>query len=207
MPIPIPFLIYGGITLISGAASIYAYKKTDLFKTKKKINLAVIGLKGSGKTTLQNYLRNQNNQGPTPLSSDDASEGKIIKGKKVIIIRRGLDVSGNNEAIMHQYEDLIIQNDHIILIVDSSKLSNSKTYLKLNRGLLNKINKVLQDSTGVKKVLLIGSHKDQLDKKTEFDDAKLLNNFNGINQNISQTFLVNLTSQKDLKYLKKSLFA
>ena len=204
---PIPLLLIGGIAVASSAAGYFAYKKTDLFRTKQKINLAVIGLKGSGKTTLQNYLRNDNNQGPTPLSRDKASEVRIVRGKKIIIIKEGYDVSGNDESITHQYEDLIKENDHIILTVDSSILQNNNQYLKDNRGLLNKINKILKGSSSNKKVLLVGSHKDQLDKDKKFDDAKLLNCFNGINNNLSQTFLVNLTSQKDLKNLKKSLFA
>lgn len=204
---PIPFLLIGGIAVVCSTAGFFAYKKTDLFRTKQKINLAVLGLKGSGKTTLQNYLRNDNKRGSTPLSMVNAPEVIIVRGKKIIIIKEGFDVSGNDESIRHQYEELVKENDHIIFTVDSSKLQNNDEYAKENRGLLNKINKILEQTKDNKKVLLLGSHKDQLNQEIDFDDAKLLNYFNGINNSISQTFLVNLTSQKDLKNLKKSLFA
>lgn len=208
MPLPlIPIAIAIG-TLLLGGASFTIFKKTDLFKKKELIRLAVLGLKFSGKTTLQISLRGTGDIS-TPLSGSKTEEVRIIQNGKVLIINQGLDVSGNNEAITHLYERQIKENDHIIFITDSSRLSDVN-YLKDCRGLLNKINKIKEKEKEPKKLILIGSHRDQLtnkDSNEKFDDAYLLKKFDGLNEEISATFLVDLTSSKDLKQLKKSLFS
>lgn len=204
----IRLLIYGGMTLVGGAASFLAFKKTDLFNKKKTIGLAVLGLKGSGKTTLQNYLRNTSHGGSTPLTGTSLHEVRITSGDRTIIIKSGKDVSGSDEAITHQYEELIEQCDHILFITDANRLNKNKEYHKKSRGLLNKINKKLKTEKDEKKLILIGSHKDLLEKadKSNANDEFLSKQFEGLNENVSATILMNFTSEKDLKKLKTTFF-
>lgn len=202
------------LKLIGGATSLglgyYGLKKLGLFEKKKEITLAVLGLKGSGKTTLQNYLRGTNHEENTPVSGIDMDEIIISNGKKRIRLKKGKDVSGDDVAIMHQYENIIDESDHIIFITDSSKLLTEANYLSKSRGLLNKINKKVKRSEGGKKLILIGSHYDLFSKKIsdeKINDSWLSKQFSGLNENIAATLLINLTSHKDLSEFKKSLFS
>ncbi|WP_026935155.1 GTPase domain-containing protein [Christiangramia echinicola] len=211
--IPWP-LIVSAVKVIAGVSTLglgyYGLKKLGLFEKKKDITIAVLGLKGCGKTTLQNYLRQTEHEENTPISGIDLNEIILSHGNKKIRLKKGKDVSGDDTAIMHQYENVIDESDHIIFITDSSRLITEANYLRKSRGLLNKINKKIKTSEGDKKLILIGSHRDLLQNRgpnKKIDDSWLSKQFSGLNDNIAVTVLINLTNKKDLLGFKKSLFS
>lgn len=151
VPLVIPFLFADAIK--------------DIFKNKARINMAVVGMSGAGKTTLFDIIRNENRAklGETGMDGDKLPEMELKIGEKTIVISETVDYDGNPSAALN-YETLFKKSDIIIFVFDASEYEKNESYQGRFIGQLN--NAYISSKKKERKVvLLLGSHKDKMESK------------------------------------------
>lgn len=145
----------------------------DLFRSKVRINLAVIGMTGSGKTTLFDAIRNENRaneEGATDAVGVKLPEKVLEKklGDKTIVISETTDYDGDR-ASASNFKNLFKDSDIIIFVFDALKFEENKIdvdglfYRDKFIAKLNAALKSFPKKEDKKFVLLLGSHKDKIE--------------------------------------------
>ncbi|UZR99850.1 hypothetical protein [Chondrinema litorale] len=201
---PIPIIIWG---VISGATLLGAgYSLFNL--SKKKIYISALGPVSSGKTTFHNYLRKTKFEDGT-IGHNDLKEIKIeIKDKK-ITLSKGKDISGTEQAVKAYYKDEINKSDLIFYFLDSKKMLVDKSYVEVNIGRLNFINKINKErhKNNRAKVIIIASHYDSVShinnaRQKVWQKIEKIASEGGI----QAPHFINLTDSSQLEKLKIKLF-
>lgn len=145
----------------------------DLFRSKVRINLAVIGMTESGKTTLFDAIRNENRaneEGATDAVGVKLPEKVLEKklGDKTIVISETTDYDGDR-ASASNFKNLFKDSDIIIFVFDALKFEENKIDvdgLSYRDKFIAKLNAALKSfpkKEDKKFVLLLGSHKDKIE--------------------------------------------
>lgn len=151
----------------------FYYAIKDIFNSKSRINMAVVGMSGAGKTTLFDAIRNENRakHGETGMDGDKLLEKELKIGEKTIVISETVDYDGNPSAATN-YESLFKKSDIIIFVFDASEYEKNivdgkgQSYRERFIGQLN--NAYYSSKQKERKVvLLLGSHKDKMGSKPD----------------------------------------
>lgn len=147
------------------------YSARKKIMNKSRINLAIVGMSGAGKTTLFDAIRNEKRAelGETGREGDKLPEMEVKVGEKTITISETTDYDGNPSATMH-YKELFKKSDIIIFIFDAAEYETNvdgedgRSYRDRFIGQLN--GAYLQSMKKERKVVfLLGSHKDEMQSK------------------------------------------
>lgn len=146
----------------------------DLFRSMVRIKLSVIGMTGSGKTTLFDAIRNENRaneEGGTDAVGVKLPE-KVLEMKmndKTIKISETTDYDGDRAAASN-FKNLIKDSDIIIFVFNAIEFENNTvneddelTYQDKFIAKLNAALKSFPKKEDKKFVLLLGSHKDKIE--------------------------------------------
>lgn len=182
-------------------------------------NIAILGPKGSGKTTFLNYLRGINSTAQEGTGREDyktftftLNDGKKIK------IKSGTDIGGgaNYKAL---YEKMIKDSDAVIIVFDVNRYLNDKkgseadkrNYQQLTHVRFKLIHDKIIETQGKidpERIAVIGSHKDETGK----DNEKLRQLFSeSIKDKVYRDTLVNchfcdLTDKNELNKTVNDIF-
>lgn len=146
----------------------------DLFRSKLRINLAVIGMTESGKTTLFDAIRNENRaneEGATDAVGVKLPEKVLEKklGDKTIVISETTDYDGDRTSASN-FKNLFKDSDIIIFVFNAFEFEKNtvnkddeRTYQGKFIAKLNAALKSFPKKEDKKFVLLLGSHKDKIE--------------------------------------------
>lgn len=207
----IPVLV--GLAIVIGGPMIWRLTRL------KGNNIAILGPKGSGKTTFLNYLRGINSTAQEGTGREDyktftftLNDGKKIK------IKSGTDIGGgaNYKAL---YEKMIKDSDAVIIVFDVNRYLNDKkgseadkrNYQQLTHVRFKLIHDKIIETKGKidpERIAVIGSHKDETGK----DNEKLRQLFSeSIKDKVYRDALVNchfcnLTDKNELNKTVNDIF-
>jgi len=177
------------------------------------VYIAVLGIRSTGKTTLQNYFRNI--KGPTystQYGGEDQEEIVIVKGTKKVRIKKGKDISGGKESLRDFSEDEIGKSNIIFFLYDASRFCKESEYQKEVSAFLIVVCRI---NRGKRPIHLIGTHIDKivinLLNEIKSEIIKYLNSVfiqRGTTLEISckSISFIDLTNPTDLNSLKDKLF-
>ena len=140
---------------------------SEIFPDKDRTGLAIFGMEESGKTTIFNYLRNENMVGATSVRELNEFEYKLENGK-TRLIKKGVDIGGGTEYIKAYYAPMLSDNNYDVYFF----VFNSFKYLTEQTEQLNinaRIKFIKEKNIENKKIILIGSHFD----KFKIDESKV----------------------------------
>lgn len=217
---PIPFLIpiaWGlGTLLLGSAVGAIIKSNPDFFSSSDRVRLSVLGLNRSGKTTLQDFLRNTSKvtSGGTVVRGEKVNEVRLTYNDKTIVLLEGIDPSGSEEGLRLHIEKEVLLSDKIFFLIKGDDFWNEDSYKKENRALLTSIVKKMNEYNTNSKIWIYITHKDKIKEKRE-DKIKLQvlnfllkNDRENLNMKdkIEKVDVLNLTSYVSLNSLKKDLF-
>lgn len=131
----------------------------EIFPNKERTGLAIFGMQESGKTTIFNHLRNEN-QGPgTTVRTLNEFEYKLDNGK-TRLIKKGVDIGGGEEYIKKNYAPMLSDSNYDVyfFVFNSFKYLNELTEeLNVNA----RIKFIQEKNINKKKIYLIGSYFDE----------------------------------------------
>jgi ABC-type cobalamin/Fe3+-siderophores transport system ATPase subunit len=205
-----------GALLLKYAISSIIDNNPDFFSSTDKVKLAILGLNQSGKTTLQDFLRDTSKVTPggTVLNGEKVNEIRITNNEKTIILLEGMDPSGAPEGLRLHLEEEIMLSDKIFFLIKGDEFWEKDFYKKENRALLISIVKKINEYDLKSKIWIYITHKDKMKEKRE-DKIKqqvlnflLKNDREGINikDKIEKVDVLDLTSDASLNSLKQDLF-
>lgn len=116
---------------------------SSLFTPDKATSIAILGSRGSGKTTLWNQLRGElkdNDYHLTP-GSNPINEFTIEHNGVKKTIKKTLDFSGDDEMVK-RYNELIEEGTFIYYLIDLTRLQEFKREI---RSRLQKVSKIAKD--------------------------------------------------------------
>lgn len=188
--------------VVAGAAG--GVLGATLLNNKDKITICLLGMKGSGKTTFLNNLREINSKLGTENKKYDSFSLKLKNGK-TITINKGEDIGGGKN-FMTDYKSLIKESDVVFYFFQINKYIEDIDYKRECNSRLS----FIKDDIEGKKIILIASHSDHsnLSKINLFDEIENLvkgknySNLFGNNFNVT-----NLTSKEDFDLLIQKIFA
>lgn len=159
------------IPLLPVIGAFVFYPALKKIMNKSRINLAIVGMSGAGKTTLFDAIRNEKRAalGETGREGDKLPEMEVKVGEKTITISETKDYDGNPSSTTH-YKELFKKKDIIIFIFDAEEYEKNvvaedgRSYQNRFIGQLN--GAYLQSIKKERKVVfLLGSHKDKMQWK------------------------------------------
>jgi GTPase SAR1 family protein len=139
-------------TIVVSSAPVWYWWNKDKLIIKR--GLAILGMQGSGKTTIYDFLKNGKKAGDTTNVDDYEEFNYKIDTKTSIIIRKGKDIGGRDEFIKPFYKKMINDtNVDVCLFVFNAKeyLSNeeyrggvnARLHFLFENGILKKKTKVI----------------------------------------------------------------
>ena len=177
-------------------------------KVKGK-RLAVLGMKGAGKTRFYRYLQNKPYvEGESGIDEYEEFEFKKQDGK-TIYIRKGKDIGGSEDFI-NQYEDMIKECDILVFCFDIKRYLSDSTYEKQANARFEFVCRKFKELNRSKgNFVKIASHLDET--KDPKSAIKQFNNllkeksyYNEFKYNLF--FCADMTSRKDLEKIVKKIF-
>jgi len=118
--------------------------------TQETKTIAILGLKGSGKTTLWKRLRNEECHKGEEYPTQKTEHFKDFKtGNKLIL--QPCDIPGDSEVVDEYYRELIKEGTFIYYLIDINSLSDKDTKKK-NTSRLLKIAKILKENSEIKNI-------------------------------------------------------
>jgi hypothetical protein len=123
---PLPTLLWG-MAAVFGGLGMYALN--GLFFPKDCVNLTILGMEGSGKTTLWNgILQGDELKHSQSTSSKTQLEERVVEINGVKkVFKNNFDIPGGLDYVRLEYKNLIEENDFIIFSVSGpTYLFNSK---------------------------------------------------------------------------------
>jgi len=159
--------------LIEVSEFFYEVFLKDLFRSKVRIKLSVIGMTESGKTTLFDAIRNENRaneEGATDAVGVKLPEKVLEKklGDKTIVISETTDYDGDRTSASN-FKNLFKDSDIIIFVFNAFEFEENKIDydgLSYRDKFIAKLNAALKSfpkKEDKKFVLLLGSHKDKIE--------------------------------------------
>ena len=159
--------------LIEVSEFFYEVFLKDLFRSKVRIKLSVIGMTESGKTTLFDAIRDENRaneEGATDAVGVKLPEKVLEKklGDKTIVISETTDYDGDRTSASN-FKNLFKDSDIIIFVFNAFEFEENKiddAGLSYRDKFIAKLNAALKSfpkKEDKKFVLLLGSHKDKIE--------------------------------------------
>lgn len=174
-----------------------------LFDDKDEKSICLLGMKGSGKTTFLNNLREINLTQRTENKKYDSFSLKLKNGK-TIIIKKGEDIGGGKN-FMTNYKPFIKESDIVLYFFHINKYIEDVEYMRECNSRLS----FIKDDVDGKQTILIASHSDRSNRS----ENNLTNEIENIvrDKNYSNLFgnnfyVTNLTSKKDFDSLFEKIF-
>ena len=175
---------------------------------RRKIYVSALGLQGCGKTTLQNYLRNEKFKDAT-IGQINIKDRVFFVGINVIAITKGKDVSGSVEATKAYNEEEFNKSDICFYIFNTQRLISENDYCEEVVGRLNFLNKLnlKKEKDSITKIILVASHfeasnDDRITKKEVWDRIQKIAD----EGKLEQPIYASLINENHLKNIKKRLF-
>ncbi|MBZ9631624.1 GTPase domain-containing protein [Salegentibacter sp. LM13S] len=190
---------------VLGGVGIVTYGIKEITKEERKI--AVLGLRDSGKTTYQNYLRRKNTVERTPAEGTYHEEVATFNYKsKKIYIEPGLDVSGSDESIKNLYAEEIGKSNLVFYLFNAEKFITSKDYKEEAKVLLYYVLKKMKKKV---KLIILATHVDVL----EMDRADLrellyseISDVPGYTKKIKGPIPINLLSYSEMNKTREFFY-
>lgn len=180
----------------------------NLFPDKKRTGIAILGMIASGKTTIFNFLRNENINVGTSKREMDEFEYVLPNGKKRII-KKSVDIGGGDEYVKGEYASMLSSDEYDVyfFVFNSFEYLNNLNYQRnVNGRLLFIYNK----KNSNKKIILIGSYRDKFKISTTkvIEDIKLVIENKQYSSLFNENFMVmDLTDKSALKtFFNNSVF-
>ena len=92
----------------------------DKIWPKEGVALTILGMKGAGKTTLWNFITNDQLEKSSTAGADTVEECWVEINGSERKIKKSLDISGSPDMVRAEYKNLIEKNDFIIFIFEFS---------------------------------------------------------------------------------------
>lgn len=135
-------------------------KWSEIFKPNKKTkNIAILGCKESGKTTLWSKLGAKlQNSSEKRTGQQNISEFTISKNNKTVSIAKTKDIGGGNDWVS-VYSELIHENTFIYYLIDGREFEAKSNFGKIT-GQMEKIKRLVKGKENCGLKLLI-THRDE----------------------------------------------
>lgn len=135
-------------------------KWPEIFKPNKKTkNIAILGCKESGKTTLWSKLGAKlQNSSEKRTGQQNISEFTISKNNKTVSIAKTKDIGGGNDWVS-VYSELIHENTFIYYLIDGREFEAKSNFGKIT-GQMEKIKRLVKGKENCGLKLLI-THRDE----------------------------------------------
>lgn len=162
IPIVLPFYIVN---------EVYEYFR-DFNKVKKGI--VILGMTGSGKTTIYNYYLNGTSEGQT--STKEYDQFLMDIGDRKILIKKGKDIAGGVEFFQNQTVQNMISNsetDIIFFVFDAFNYLNDNEYLKDTNA---RIENIFRKNNKQKYFYIVGSFLDKFKDRNKEQVVKDIKN-------------------------------
>lgn len=181
---------------------------SEIFPDKDRTGLAIFGMEESGKTTIFNYLRNENKVGATSVRELNEFEYKLDNGK-TRLIKKGVDIGGGTEYIKAYYAPMLSDSNYDVcfFVFNSFKyLTEQKEQLNINA----RIKFIKEKNVKNKKIILIGSHFDKFnidESKVRSEITSKVKDKDYVSLFSEHLVLMNLTDKRMLKeFFNKKAF-
>ena len=197
------------VWLFLSPAIIYILKLIGWFYRKVKgKRLAVLGMKGAGKTRFYRHLQNKPYiEGESGVDEYEEFEYKKQDGK-TIYIRKGKDIGGSEDYI-NLYEDMIKECDILVFCFDIKRYLSDSTYEKQVNVRFEFVCRKFKELNRPKgNFVKIASHideaKDPMSAIKQFNN--LLKKKSYYKEFIYNIYPVNMTNKKDLEKIENKIF-
>lgn len=144
------------------------------YKFSDNVNMAVLGMPASGKTTWINFLRGKEDNGEynQTFAQDKVKSFTTDLGDgHQLTINEFYDISGSNEYVMPMYEKMIHEASLILFLFDSQKFYTEKEYKEEVVDRIAKIHDFLPNDEKEKQVFIVPTHKDTLEAEGKFKET------------------------------------
>lgn len=175
----------------------------SIWDSGKKIGMAVLGMKQSGKTTWYNHLTGDNRAGQT-FDSVDIKEIflKFPDGKEARI-KEGKDIGGDEGNVREYYEEMIDNNEVVLFFFSAYDYLYDNDYRRLVNGRLDYIKRHLGD----KRLYYIMTYADKIpDRDGALNKILDMLKKEDLFKMQKGYFLVNATDKKELNDLTTTIF-
>ena len=140
----IPIIAYaalagGGAALVVGTLISWFCGEPEPEKGK---TIAVLGMKGAGKTQFLANIRNKDYKDyAATIGEEDYEKFNIVLGNRVVSIEGGKDIGGGEELILDYYEDMINSNEIVFFLFNAHDYLNKDNYRKQTQSRLEFVNR------------------------------------------------------------------
>lgn len=169
----------------------------------KKIGMAVLGMKQSGKTTWYNFLTGDNRVSQTYDSVDIKEISLKFPDGKEARIKEGKDIGGDDGNVSVYYKEMIENNDVVLFFFNAYDYLNDIKKQREVNGRLEYIKRHLDD----KMLCYIMTYADKLpDKNSSLNEILNVLKERDLFKMQKGYFLVNATDKNDLEKLTMEIF-
>lgn len=130
-----------------------------MIKPAKKLDLAILGTQGAGKTTLWRAITQSKESVEPTIGSETISEKKVTINSITRNIKQSIDISGGLDNVREQYKKLITEKDFIIFIFNIEEFMKSQEY---REDVIMRLRVIQKYKESTKSFHIIGSHVDKL---------------------------------------------
>jgi GTPase SAR1 family protein len=202
---PLPVLLWG-IAAVFGGVGVYAL--TGLIFPKDSVNLTILGMQRSGKTTLWNGILEGNelkhSQSTATITQLDEKVVEINGVRKVF--KNNFDIPGTIDYVRLEYKNLIEENDFVIFSVSGPEyLSNLKYQDEANARL-----SFIKYFIDKKDFHILITHTDQLQREADKNRILKILNKTDLFQHIKsegRVAFLNLLNQNDINGYINNIFS
>ncbi len=187
--------------------------------TKKTKRIAILGMKGSGKTTMWNQLQNKIQAAPPAATSEEKIESFTIKSdNKKVYVPETKDIGGGDDWVCYYSEIINSDGTYIYFLVDLTNLHEKDRALGIRARLL-KISSIIKEkrlkncgckilATNKKKYIMSGLEQQYGNPQEYVKKSLKLHTLEKMQIDIDSAILpVELTDEDDIMKLKNEITA
>lgn len=175
----------------------------------KKNKIAVLGMKGAGKTTFYNILQGKHIS-TTPTFEDDIDPFVSNINGRVVHFDKCKDIGGGKDHVRNWYSELINRNEVVFFFFDVYKFLNDSLYQQETMTIMDFVYETIKGA-GDKETAMILTHLDSF-PKSKFHEIlpkvqKAIGNKEYQALFKRNVFCVDITREKEVKKIMEKLFS
>ncbi len=160
----VPFVLLGG------ASYYYLKKKSEKQEEKHGKTIAVLGMKGVGKTLFLANISNKDYKDcAATIGSEDYKGFYLSIGGHIFFIKGGKDIGGGEEYIRDYYEEMIKNSEIVFFLFNAYKYLNEKDYRDQTQARFEFIYRHSQESNT--NVIILATFADKFSSVQKRNDA------------------------------------